>query len=192
MSTFQFVMKLMRKCTRKWFALKSTPQIKKYIVTITSGFLIESTSAKHFQPTHCLSLSSVLPNLSTIHKPVSSLNTICTLLFFSPPSVSYQPPSLATDFLNICHPFTYHLLNFPASAQLPHIQDLFPKLQKADDHPFTSLILLHLVLLHSENIILCNFFFFLQPLFFDGMPPSPFHSVFTSQCLAHCRSSINI
>lgn len=174
-------MKLMRKCTRKWFALKSTPQIKKYIVTITSGFLIESTSAKHFQPTHCLSLSSVLPNLSTIHKPVSSLNTICTLLFFSPPSVSYQPPSLATDFLNICHPFTYHLLNFPASAQLPHIQDLFPKLQKA---ALWSYYTLYFFIQRTSFYVI--FFFFCSPSslmgcllhrFIQYLHPSAWHIV---------------
>lgn len=111
-----------------------------YIVTITSGFLIESTSLLNTFNLLTAFPPPLFPNLSTIHKPVSSLNTNYTFLFSSP-SVSYQPPSLATDFLNISHPFTYCLLNFPASTQLPHIQDLILNLQKADDLPFTSLIL---------------------------------------------------
>ena len=88
------VMRLTRQCMWKCFVLKSTTQIQNII--ITNGFPIESASAKHSQPAHCLSLSSyVFPNSSTSLELVINLNTIFTLISSLPPPIFYQPPGLA-------------------------------------------------------------------------------------------------
>ena len=131
-------MRLTRQCIWKCFALKSTTQIQN---TVTNGFPIESASAKHSQPVHCLSLSSyVFPNSSTSHELVINLNTIFTLISSLPPPVSCQPPALPVDLLNLSICLFIAYLPFKALLQCHISRVLFLNLQEAYVYPFINLI----------------------------------------------------
>ena len=104
-----------------------------------NGFPIESASAKHSLPAHCLSLSSyVFPNSSTSHELVINLNTIFTLIssFSSVQSLS-RVRLFATPW--IARQASLSITISRSSLRLMSIESMMPSSHLILGHPFLLL-----------------------------------------------------